>query len=135
MVYADAESLLKPIQSCEPDPEKSYTKKYQKHEPISFSYYIKCFDDTVYEPVIRTYTGEDAAQKFVKMLEEDIKIIANIPKKEVILGKEEVERFTKETKCWMCKGEFDDYKNYKVIHLPPAGWGNRNSPAVALQQG
>ena len=67
VVYADAESLNKLIQSCEPDPEKSYTKKYQKHEPISFSYYIKCFDDTVYEPVIRTYTGEDAAQKFVEM--------------------------------------------------------------------
>ena len=47
MVYADSESLNKPIHSCEPDPEKSYTKKYQKHEPISFSYYIKCFDDTV----------------------------------------------------------------------------------------
>ena len=51
MIYADTESLTKRIQSCEPDPEKSYTKKYQKHEKISFSYYIKCFDDTVYKPV------------------------------------------------------------------------------------
>ena len=38
------ESLIKPIQSCEPNPRGSYTKKYQKHEPISYSYYIKCFD-------------------------------------------------------------------------------------------
>ena len=66
-VYADTESLTKQIQSCEPDPEKSYTKKYQKHELISFSYYIKCFDDTVYKPVLRTYTGRDAEQKFVEM--------------------------------------------------------------------
>ena len=34
------------------DTEKSYTKKYQKHEIITFSYYIKCFDDTVYKPVL-----------------------------------------------------------------------------------
>ena len=54
MFYADTESLTKQIQSCEPDPEKSYTKKYQKHELISFSYYIKCFDDMIYKPVLRT---------------------------------------------------------------------------------
>ena len=39
-VYADFESLIKPLDNCDPDPNKSYTKKYQKHEPISFSYYI-----------------------------------------------------------------------------------------------
>ena len=49
IIYADTEALIKPIQSCEPDPKNSYTKKYQKHEPISFSYYIKCFDDNVYD--------------------------------------------------------------------------------------
>ena len=43
VIYADFESLLKPISRCEPNPEISSTTKYQKHEPISFSYYIKCF--------------------------------------------------------------------------------------------
>ena len=114
MIYADTESLTKQIQSCEPDPEKSYTKKYQKHELISFSYYIKCFDDMVYKPVLRTYTGPNAAQKFVEMLEEDIKIIANIPEVDMIFGKEEAERFKKETKCWICEGEFNDDKDVKV---------------------
>ena len=33
---------------------------------------------------------------------------------QIIFGKEEKERFDKETKCWMCKGEFNDDKNYKV---------------------
>ena len=47
MVYTDFESLLKPISRCEPNPEISSTTKYQKHEPISFSYYIKCFEDNV----------------------------------------------------------------------------------------
>ena len=39
MIYADTECLTKRIQSCEPDPGKSYTKKYQKHEIISFYLY------------------------------------------------------------------------------------------------
>ena len=108
IIYADTESLIKPIQSCEPSPQSSYTKKYQKHEPISFSYYIKCFDDNVFEPRLRSYTGEDAMQKFVEWLEKDIKIIANIPEKKMIFKIQEQQQYEKETKCWICKKEFDD---------------------------
>ena len=68
IVYADFECSIMPIQSCSPDNKESYTKKYQKHEPISFSYYIKCFDDNVFSQEPSTYTGEDAAQRFVEML-------------------------------------------------------------------
>ena len=41
VIYADFESFIKPMDSCDPDPNKSYTKKYQKHKPSGFSYYIK----------------------------------------------------------------------------------------------
>ena len=68
-------------------------KKYQKHEPISFSYYIKCFDDNVFKPVLRSYTGEDAMQKFVESLEKDVREIAKIPPKKMIFGEKEKERF------------------------------------------
>ena len=68
VVYADFECFIKPIQSCDPDDKKSYTKQYQKHEPSSFCYYIKCFDDEVYKPKKVSSTGEDAAWKFVEML-------------------------------------------------------------------
>ena len=50
-VYADFESLIKPLDNCDPDPNKSYTKKYQKHEPISFSYYIAV--NGVFKPNIK----------------------------------------------------------------------------------
>ena len=108
LVYADFESFIKPLDTCEPNPQSSYTKQYQKHEPSSFCYYIKCFDNEVYEPKLVSYTGEDAAQKFVEMLEEDIKIIANIPEKKMIFGEKEKEQFYKETKCWICKEEFEN---------------------------
>ena len=103
IIYADMESLLNPIQSCEPNLQSSYTKKYQNHQPVSYSYYVKCFDDNVFTREPKTYTGLDAMQKFVESLEKDVKEIANIPEVDMIFGKEEAKRFNKETKCWICK--------------------------------
>ena len=119
VIYADTEALIKPIQNCEPNPESSYTKKNQKHKPISFSYCIKCFDDNVFKPVLRSYTGEDAMEKFVEWLEKDVKEITNIPEVDMIFGKEEATRYKKETKCWICKGEFkeDDKKVRDHCHF------------------
>ena len=103
------------MQSCQPNPESSYTKQYQKYKPSSFYYYIKCFDDEVYEPKSVSYTGEDAAQKFVEMLEEDIREITSIPDKKMMFEKKEKERFDKEARCCTCNDKFtDDVKNGKV---------------------
>ena len=113
VIYADIESLIKSIQSCEPNPQSSYTEKYQKHEPISFSYYIKCFDDNVFTREPRTYTGLDAMQKFVERLEKDVKEIANIPEVGMIYKKGDRKRFNEATECWICNGEFDDTPNEK----------------------
>jgi len=40
VVYADFECMTKRIQSSQPDLDKSFTEKYQKHEPSVFCYYI-----------------------------------------------------------------------------------------------
>ena len=114
IIYADTEALIKEMHNCDPNPQNSYTKKYQKHKPISFSYYIKCFDDNVYKPKLRKYTGEDAIEKFVEWIEEDVKEIANIPVSEMIFGSDELNQFNNTTKCWICKGEFDDTVDKKV---------------------
>ena len=108
IIYADTEALIKEMQNCDPNPLNSYTKKYQKHEAISFSYYIKSFDDNVYESKLRKYTGEDAMEKFVDWIEEDVKDIANIPDVEMIISLDELKQFNEATKCSICKGEFDD---------------------------
>ena len=113
IIYADTEALIKEMQNCDPNPQKSYTKKYQKHEPISFSYYIKSFDDNVYESKLRKYKGEDAMEKFVEWIEEDVKEIANIPDVEIIFGPNELKQFNEATKCWICNEEFDDTANKK----------------------
>ena len=109
-IYADFESLIKPIDNCDPDPHKSYTKKYQKHEPISFSYYIKSFNENVYESRLRGYIKEkpndpDAMDTFIKWLEEDVKAIANIGVKKMIFTEEDQKQFNKASDCWICGGE------------------------------
>ena len=111
IVYADFESFIKPIDTCEKDPDKSYTKQYNKHTPSSFCYYIKCFDDKVYSKAPVTYTAksddEDVAQKFVDMLEADVKEISNRPPKKMIFGQNDRVDFENATKCWICQGEFE----------------------------
>ncbi|XP_072041146.1 uncharacterized protein [Amphiura filiformis] len=122
VVYADFESFTKPIQTCQPNLKDSYTKKYQKHEPSGFCYYIKCFDDSVYtqEPVIFTKESEDqdVAQIFVETLEQNIKEIYQEFKfqKEMIFGEQEREIFKKSTHCHICKDPLtpDDKDNYNV---------------------
>ena len=115
IVYADFECFIEQIQSCDSDDKEIYTKQYQKHEPSSFCYYIKCFDDKVYKPKIVSYTGEDAAQKFVEMLEKDIKEITSIPEKEMIFNVQEQKQYEKETECWICNEKFDEIDKSETI--------------------
>jgi len=81
IIYADFESFIKPIDTCQPDPSMSYTNKYQKHVPSSFCYYIKCFDDDLYTQTPVTFTAENeddgVAQIFIDTLIENTKDIYN----------------------------------------------------------
>ena len=81
IVYADFESFPTQLSTCQPNPDKSYTKPYQKHTSSGFCYRIKCFDDTLYsqEPVtfVKEFNDDDAAQIFIDTLEKNIKEIYN----------------------------------------------------------
>ena len=109
-IYADFESLIKPLNVCDPDPEKSYTKKYQKHEPISFCYYIKSFNESVYKSKLRIYTKKeesdyDAMDTFINWLESDVREIANLENKDMIFTPENEKEFINASNCWLC-GEY-----------------------------
>ena len=129
-IYADFESLIKNMDNCDPDPNKSYTKKYQKHEPVSFCYYIKSFNESVYESRIRSYIKEtpehaDAMDIFIKWLEDDVKAIANIKPKKMIFTKEDEKHFNKASDCWICGEELGndrvrDHCHYTGRYRGPA---------------
>ena len=109
-IYADFESLIKPMDNCDPDPNKSYTNKYLKHEPISFCYYIKSFNESVYESRVRSYVktkpeDPDAMDTFINWLESDVKKIANIEQKKIVFTEKDKKEFIKASYCWICGEE------------------------------
>jgi len=57
-VYTDFECFAKKIDICQPNPEKSYTKQCQKHEPSGFCIYIICNGKEL-EPVLYTKQSDD----------------------------------------------------------------------------
>ena len=106
-IYADFESLLKPLDTCEPNPNKSYTLKYNKHEPVSFVYYIKSFNESVYKSKLRSYVKEneedpDTIDVFINWLEEDVKIISELGNEPMKITPEEQEQFNQASNCWIC---------------------------------
>ena len=123
VVYADFESFIKPIGTCQPNSAESYTNKYQKHSPSSFCYLIKCFDDSLYkqDPVVFTAENEtdDVAQIFVGALEQNIKDIYQQFKfsKKMIFTEKDKAVYKATTICHICEGaegEFreDDKRSY-----------------------
>ena len=44
VLYTDFECLTIPMNSCQPNPDKSFTESYQKHEPSGYCLYLKGLD-------------------------------------------------------------------------------------------
>ena len=112
-IYADFESLIKPLKGCNPNPNQSYTNKHQIHKPISFTYYIKSFNESVYKSKIEKYIqekeeGPDAMFEFIKRLEEDVRKIAELGNKEIEITDEEEKEFIKAPGCWICGGHLGE---------------------------
>ena len=62
---------------------------------------------------------------FIKWLEEDVKAIANIEVKEMIITKEEEKQFNKASDCWICGEELGndrvrDHNHYTGLYRGPA---------------
>lgn len=123
IVYADFESFIKPLDTCQPDPSNSYTKQYQKHTPSSFCYQIKCFDDSIYscDPVAYTAESEDddVAQIFYVTLEKHVKDIYSKFKypKPMNLSSAEEAAFKSAKVCHICEKEFDENDKKKKIKV------------------
>ena len=79
IVYADFESFTPQLTTCQPNPDKSYTKQYQKHIPSRFYDHMKCFDDTLYSQpsvtFVKEYNDGHVAQIFIDTLENNNKDI------------------------------------------------------------
>ena len=123
VVYADFEAFTESIATCSPSEVSSYTKQYQKHKPCSFSYYIKCFNDELFPPVLKWYTikekDENIGKMFVENLESDIVEIYNKFKfkKNVIITEKEERDFKEAIVCHICENPLHDDKVLDHCHL------------------
>ena len=108
VVYADFEAFTEEISTCEPNQEFSFTKKYQKHRPSGFCFLIVCFDKRFKSKLVvyrAKDDNEDIGQKFVEMLEEEIKRIKkefDFSAKMIPLTKEEQYEFENASVCLIC---------------------------------
>jgi len=128
VVYADFEAVVKPIQSCEPSSEKSFTKKYQKHKPCGFGYHIVCFDEShAQEPVIYRAKNEDedVSQIFVDWLERDFKKTHEEIdfSMKMILTEKDSREFNRAKECWIFEDLLKDDKVRDHRHFTGKYWG------------
>ena len=111
VVYADFECFTKPMNTCSPNPEKSYTYNYQKHEPSGFCFYIKGIVPGIkFEPIIYTKTkdSDDISKIFVsKLAKVTNKIYNDFYRRPITLKltPTEQESFNKAETCHICKKE------------------------------
>ena len=123
VVYADFEAFPESISTCSPHDDESYTKQYQKHRPCSFCYYIKCFNDELFPPLLRHYTvgeqDENIGKIFVEKLERDIKeIYVKFKFKRCMrITREERQEFQSETVCHICESLLNGNKVRDHCHL------------------
>ena len=116
-LYADFECLLKKEQSCQNNPEKSYTERKAKHEPSGYSLSLICsFDSTKNKHYV--YRGEDCVKHFCKILKELGTEIFNYEEKEMMpLTDEEIKFYENQKQCHICEKGFFKNKKDKFKHI------------------
>ena len=112
-IYADLECLLEKLDTCENDPNKSYTTKINKYIPSGYSIFTHCsFGES--KNKLNYYRGDDFMEKFCKDLRENsTKIINYEKKKNILLTPEEKKDHDDQKVCYICKKEFDNNDNDK----------------------
>ena len=103
VVYADFESYTEHItENVNTDNTQSYTKKYQKHTPSGFCYYIVYRGGIYKKPVV--YTGPNAAKEFCLKLEMETRDIYD-------------KYFKNVTPMKITKADLDEWKQTDVCHI------------------
>ena len=119
VVYADFESFIKPIDTCQPDPRGSYTNKFQKHVLSSFCYKIVGPDVNLLRIFTAKHENDDVAQIFIESLEVDIKEIYERFKlpEDMILTEDDEEMFDEATTCHICDEELGEDRVRDHCHI------------------
>ena len=115
-IYADLECLLKKMNTCRKNPEKSSITKINKHTQSGYSLFTHCSFDTT-KNKLDYYRGKNCMKNFCLDLREHATKIVNYEKKEMIpLTKKEKKKHSKQEVCYICKKGFSTDDNNKKYH-------------------
>ena len=122
VVYADFECFTKSVETCNPNPNESYTQDYQKHEPSGFCFYIKGIVSNIFKPICFTKQKEsdNVAEIFVsKLAKVTQKIYDDFYRhpKPLRLTEEEQASFDKAEICHICNKDLKDDKVRDHCHF------------------
>ena len=125
IIYADFECFTILVNSCQPNPDKSFTRGYQKHEPSGYCLYLKVLDEMEdnFKPIVYTKKtpDEDISKNFiehvVKLTHQIYQHYYKKPKPYNLTLQEEKD-FQSETKCHICEQKlFIDKKTGKILKV------------------
>ena len=103
IIYADFEALTTKIEGPQLKPAKSNTHKTQLHQACGYGYIVVRYDGHTEPPVV--YRGEDAAERFLRSLqqeEENINKILKNPKPMIMTPGDKL-KHDGATQCHVCK--------------------------------
>ena len=105
VIYADFESYTEKVSfDGVYDDQQSYTKKYQKHTPSGFCYYIAYRGGIYKKPVV--YTGENVAEEFCKRLEIETQEIYDKYFKNIVpirMTRDDLNKYAETDVCHICE--------------------------------
>ena len=112
LIYADFKALTQKIDSCQPDDNKAYTEKYQKHIDCGYVYkLVCCYDNKVSKP-IQLYRGEKAVYKFFEAMLQEAENCKKVKKhhfdQPMNLTSMEEKKFKAATECHICQKYFTE---------------------------
>ena len=112
MIYADFEAITEKISGCQPNNDKSFTEKYQKHDDCGFGYKVVCCYDDKYSQPLKMYRGEKAVYTFLEYMLDEVKHCKKIMKKEfnkpLRMTKADEDDFQKADECHICNKKYTD---------------------------
>ena len=122
IMYADFESVLKPIQGPNPEPTGPYTLKVTKHSPSGWCIYSKFMYGEVKDP-LKLYRGKDCPEKFCDYIRQEANRLYHMfPEKPMDpLSPKQWKKCNKASRCHICFIQFGDSKKGPKDHCHYTG--------------
>ena len=112
VIYADFEAITERIDGCIPSDQQSYTITYQSHQACGYGYKLVCRYDNRYSKPVKIYRGEDAIEKFIVQMMNEVEDCRSIVRerfqKPLVMTEKNERDFQNATKCHICKIKFNE---------------------------